>query len=262
MSKKLSDPGIPSVPSGLLVTDLFYLYRSASAAGSRDAKVPATALQPASDILSAFSGLTFAANKFPYATSSSALALADISAFGRSLIDDANASTARSTLGLGTIATQSAASVSITGGDIVSSSIVGTSTNDSAGAGRVGEYKETEVLAGSAVSLTSGNAADVATLDLTAGDWDVHGNIVLVPAGTPTAMGGWISTTSVTAPTAPNKGSRFLFQGTMTNAAGQMFPVGARRISLASPATVYLSTLCVFGSTAAAHGHIWARRAR
>lgn len=41
-----------------------------------------------------------------------------ISAFGATLVDDADASTARSTLGLGTIATQASSSVTITGGSI------------------------------------------------------------------------------------------------------------------------------------------------
>ena len=41
-----------------------------------------------------------------------------ISAFGLTLVDDADAATARATLGLGTIATQSAAAVAITGGAI------------------------------------------------------------------------------------------------------------------------------------------------
>lgn len=61
--------------------------------------------QASSANLTAFAGLTGASNKLAYFTGASALALADISAFGRSLIDDADGGAARTTLGLGTAAT-------------------------------------------------------------------------------------------------------------------------------------------------------------
>ena len=55
-------------------------------------------------ILAAFAGLTIAANKLPYGNGSNTFALADFTAAGRALIDDADAAAQRATLGLGTSA--------------------------------------------------------------------------------------------------------------------------------------------------------------
>jgi hypothetical protein len=68
--------------------------------------------------LQSISGLTTSANQTIYTTGSDTYATTSLTTFGRSLIDDADAAAARTTLGLGTIATQAASSVSITGGSI------------------------------------------------------------------------------------------------------------------------------------------------
>ena len=68
--------------------------------------------------LAALSGLTSAADKLPYFTGSGTASLATLTTFGRSLIDDADAATSRTTLGLGTIAVQNANNVTITGGAV------------------------------------------------------------------------------------------------------------------------------------------------
>ena len=72
-------------------------------------------------------GLTsVAADNIIYTSGANTFAASSISAFGRSIIDDADASAGRTTLGLGTIATQAADSVNIDGGAIDGTIIGGT----------------------------------------------------------------------------------------------------------------------------------------
>jgi hypothetical protein len=68
--------------------------------------------------LASVGGLTPAADRIAYYTGASTAALSTLTAFGRSLIDDADAAAGRSTLGLGSIATQNANNVAITGGTL------------------------------------------------------------------------------------------------------------------------------------------------
>jgi hypothetical protein len=140
----------------------------------------------------------------------------------------------------------------------------GTDTNDDASAGNVGEIIESEILAGSAVALTTNTPVDVTSISLTAGDWDVWGNVTTANNGTTiTALVAAINTVSATQPTAPGKGARTSVSGISTSG-NCAFPAGKMRLSLASTTTVYLIGQSTFtgGTSNSAYGYIGARRVR
>ncbi|VWC75770.1 outer membrane autotransporter [Burkholderia contaminans] len=138
--------------------------------------------------------------------------------------------------------------------------ITGTSTNDSANAGAVGEYPTPTNL--TSVSLTSGTAANGASVSLTAGDWDVSGTCQFVPAGSTTISSVivGVNTVSATLPGAPNE---VAIQATLTTGAQQIVSTPPARITLAGTTTVYTVCQSGFGtSTMTANGFIRARRPR
>jgi hypothetical protein len=84
-----------------------------------------TDAQPLSILLSEISELTISSDQLIYGSGNSEVSLTTFTSFARDLLADANASAARSTLGLGSIATQNANNVSITGGTISNITIDG-----------------------------------------------------------------------------------------------------------------------------------------
>jgi hypothetical protein len=143
--------------------------------------------------------------------------------------------------------------------------IVGTTTNDNTTAGDVGELIESEILVGSAVALVTATNKDITSISLTAGDWDVWGNVIIAPAAgtTTTAIAAWVHTVSATGPTVPNKGAYDARQYSGFASATQGVSLGMRRYSLSGTTTIYLECVCNFAvSTCSAYGYIGARRRR
>ena len=140
--------------------------------------------------------------------------------------------------------------------------IKGTTTNDNASAGNQGEYIAATRAFGSAITLTSTTIADITTLSLTAGDWDVEGvGCAAYTTGAGTQQTVWVNTTSATNPGAGVLGV-VQEELSLTAGSGQCFATGAQRFSLSASGTAYISINATFPNTAVAWGSIRARRAR
>lgn len=140
--------------------------------------------------------------------------------------------------------------------------IPGVTDASSAAAGIVGEYMSSAVAFGSAVSLTSTVGNNVTSLSLTAGDWDVEGNVNFSLSGaTVTDHSAGINTTTGTVPsdgTGLSSGLQTVAQ-TVVNS----LTVPRKRINVSSTTTVYLVGKATFSAgTVSIYGSITARRMR
>ncbi len=136
----------------------------------------------------------------------------------------------------------------------------GTTTNSNAAAGNLGEFVNSLVASGSAVSLTTATAANVTSISLTAGDWDVEGNCNFnYTTATVTAAICGISTTSATLPSDGSEAYSGLQLTTATTTTSITMP--RKRISLSGTTTVYIIGKVTFSAgTAGEFGTINARR--
>lgn len=138
------------------------------------------------------------------------------------------------------------------------SEIIGTITNNNAAAGSVGEFVSSVILAASPITVTSGVSQNLTSISLTAGDWDVWGNIT--GQGTVcSVITGWISSVSNTLPDL----ALITYINTLAVAGGLLCaPVPQLRFSLSGTTTIYLSISITATGTATAAGGIYARRVR
>lgn len=149
----------------------------------------------------------------------------------------------------------------------------GTTTNDSAAAGFVGQILSSSKLRSVASALTTATPVNVVSLSLTAGDWDVVAMVGFTPDTTTsvTSLSASISVTTgalSAADTLAVSNSSGEVRSNWVSAAnvlnGDMTLATLKsRVSLAATTTYYLVTQAGFSvSTLAAYGSIVARRVR
>lgn len=140
---------------------------------------------------------------------------------------------------------------------------IGTTTNDNAAAGYVGELQSANLVSGSAVPIAvAGVPQNIVSVSLTAGDWDVSGvtGFNLSSATTTTFFGG-VSMTSNALPTDINY-FREMFGYTIATDTLKL-PTPLIRISLATTTIVYLIGTANFSAgSITMYGTIRARRVR
>lgn len=145
----------------------------------------------------------------------------------------------------------------------VQGGIYGTTAAGNATAGNLGEFVSSLVsLSGSPVALTTSTSANITSISLTAGDWDVGGNVNFSgTSATVTSKRAAISTTSATIPTDGSEVWDGQQTTTLTVVDGITIP--RKRVNVSSTTTVYLVGQCTFSAgSVAASGGITARRIR
>jgi hypothetical protein len=138
----------------------------------------------------------------------------------------------------------------------------GTTAGGNAVAGYVGELISSVIPLASAVSIGTATTVNLTSISLTAGDWDVAGNVNFIASGVTLAIAlCWVSATSATLPDAS------LYNGYNSNLAlNQTFASNTPffRASLSATTTIYISGRIVTaaGGTVTMCGGIYARRVR
>lgn len=137
--------------------------------------------------------------------------------------------------------------------------VQGTSTNDNASSGYVGEFIFDVIPNASAVPLSDSVFADVTSISVPAGDWDITGNVWIAASG-PVITGSNMFSNIVSATQPDISLVNALSGSVMINVA---LSIPSVRYSFSTTTTIYLSCGASFASGSAnARGGIYARRVR
>lgn len=149
---------------------------------------------------------------------------------------------------------------------VVTPNIIGVQDGSAAAAGSEGEYIITLVAVGAPVSLTTATPANVASVVLTPGDWNVDGNINFTAASATVANGSlWVGGINTTSATIPTDGTEVQLNpgASTTTSFKDGVTIINKRVSVTTTTTVYLVAEVTFtAGTVGGYGKIAARRVR
>jgi hypothetical protein len=132
---------------------------------------------------------------------------------------------------------------SINGGNL--QNILGVVSGNASSTGHIGEVLKSQVLSGSAVSVSNNSPTDITTLALSAGNWIVWGNVHLSngSGNDMTACEGWINSSTATAPD-------ISLISHMNTAGASNFgaSIVPQPFNFSSTTTLYLSCLAAFSA--------------
>lgn len=148
---------------------------------------------------------------------------------------------------------------------ITTPNITGTVAGGNATTGSVGEYMTSSIVQGSAVALTNNTAANMTSLSLTAGDWDVWCSFFYLPAATTniTQLAGSISTTTAVMNNQAQGITAYASTGIVPGVLNCGSPLAQTRINVSTTTPVFAVAQCGFTvSTLGVWGTLSARRVR
>lgn len=154
-------------------------------------------------------------------------------------------------------------------GSVPTSVVTGTTTNDNATAGNIGEYMSSVVQYASAITINNNAQSNIASIILTAGDWDVTAIACVQNTGSATSTSVVEACVSTSSTTCSGGSAGFGNNWILSNPgvslvnADWCLDIPALRESLASSTTLYMNIPIngLSGGTAG-YGRLTARRVR